>query len=1551
MPSHEFEVTSKRQKTGHRSVCDICGKKAPLDELTSPQDSKSWHTLYEAATIRNFQPIINLCKDSPTTIPEVKYHRQCRSNFTHKATLATLTKEKSVSSENNPDQRRSQREGSSSHSRVYEKICIFCKRKSKYIKGTNRREPLTQAVETRADCTLREIAQQRLDTDILAITSRDIIAAEAQYHKTCYRDYTRKRPDNVIKEDNIEEESCSKQEKEAFKRLFDFIRNDLFTNPRILPLTELRAKFISFMNDCGVTDVRDCAKKHVRRYVEYEFGDAIQFFYVQSRTYIRPDNLSIESIASDYVVAKNKLDKHDTFSETPLENVALLLREEIKQHCKEQSWPPHPDELNSDYITLPDTLIKFLTLLLGGKQQATDRINRLSTSIAQDIITAVTVGKVLTPKHVLLSWVIKSLTGNVELIKMMNRLGHSCSYTTLEEIDTALCMEKLEVVNDNSVPIPLNIVTDIPTVVAYDNIDRQEEVLSGSGTSHRVNGIIIQPRTQKQIEQKPETTVKKSEKRRTIPFTDQTLTPYISVKRRGPPPITPTQLDEKLRNESIQAENKNHLWIMVRLVDQNKQDVSSWTGFNIKIRDNIIIPADTVGYLPTINAPATDMSTVQEILNQTISIQESLNLKCIAVVLDQALFSKASEIMWRYQEKYKSIILMMGNFHTICNLMSIIGKMFGDAGLRDLAVESGVIAAGSIEKVLEGKQYNRAVRFHKLTYEALMRLVYVGFEAWVLSNVKETDFSLNDILPIIEELHANMCATTYDETLRNEKCVKLFNLFNAYLKDVKENRGQLSQFWMQYVDLVEILLGLLRADREGNWYLHLSCIRRMIPWCFAMDKINYARYLSVYYAQMTCLQEKSPELYDYFHRGGFSVQLKEGNPFGRIAIDQTTEETVNKDTQTPGGTRGFSLKPGTVARYYLTAEHRATALRQLREQVRLRPPGFRHPDLETPRIKRDECDIQSIQELLEGTWTNPFQEDPQDLTHLSTGVVAPLDVSADLLLAEKKGEDAYNDFQEQRLNTGEGFYDSIKKLKLKTFCSGKQKKIINKNKEIMLKADRKLFGNMVLIAFSRKLDMRQVLSHPLGPFPWALANVDGTIKKTNKAILAKHLESFVSPIEEVFQPCATIVDAMSLIQKLHCESHTFEELSDLIISRILNVSRQSERIDVIFDIYRTESIKSAERVNRGSLEGMNFSQIKPGHKIKNWRRILASSESKDRLTHFLAESWKDTKRRKLLGEKTMFVTYGEQCLKLTQDNYEAVTVLQSNQEEADTRIMLHAKHAADQYPTIICITDDTDVFIIGLALCDQISSKIIIQRGTKANVRQIDITKLACVLGKETCNSLIGLHAWTGCDTISSLSGQGKLKALKIILHNDKFRNVFSSLGSQWEVSTENLSAIQEFTCQLYKRNTKVKEVNELRYQMFLCKKGDVESSQLPPCEDALKQHTIRANYQAAIWRRSLENYPCVPSPTNGHGWVNNEEGDLNIQWITTSPAPDAVLCLLSCKCKRVCNPSDCSCITNGLKCTPACVLHSCSNMGNDDGDDNLVQDDNDLYSSEEEDK
>ena len=88
-------------------------------------------------------------------------------------------------------------------------------------------------------------------------------------------------------------------------------------------------------------------------------------------------------------------------------------------------------------------------------------------------------------------------------------------------------------------------------------------------------------------------------------------------------------------------------------------------------------------------------------------------------MFDQALYAKATEVIWKQRDKFLEVIPQMGIFHTLCTLLSIIGKRFQDAGLRDLIIESGVIAQGSVEKVLLGKHYNRAVRLYKLMYQAM----------------------------------------------------------------------------------------------------------------------------------------------------------------------------------------------------------------------------------------------------------------------------------------------------------------------------------------------------------------------------------------------------------------------------------------------------------------------------------------------------------------------------------------------------------------------------------------------------------------------------------------------------------------------------------------------------------------------------------------------------------------------------------------------------------------------------------------------------------------
>ena len=122
-------------------------------------------------------------------------------------------------------------------------------------------------------------------------------------------------------------------------------------------------------------------------------------------------------------------------------------------------------------------------------------------------------------------------------------------------------------------------------------------------------------------------------------------------------------------------------------------------------------------------------------------------------------------------------------------------------------------------------------------------------------------------------------------------------------------------------------------------------------------------------------------------------------------------------------------------------------------------------------------------------------------------------------------------------------------------------------------------------------------------------------------------------VEEAPNLGATMIYAMGLMNKLHGENRTFSELPDHVFSQTLHAGHGSDIIDVVFDMYHSGSIKSTECIQRGSTEGIAFSKIMPGHKINNWRRLLSCTESKNKLTAFLAESWKGQKFREKLGRR------------------------------------------------------------------------------------------------------------------------------------------------------------------------------------------------------------------------------------------------------------------------------------------------------------------------------
>lgn len=78
-----------------------------------------------------------------------------------------------------------------STSRVYEQKHILCQKQNKYMTGSNSHEVLQKCVTIEADVKLHEATIVKLDDRVSAMHSREAVAAEVHFHRSCYRLYTK----------------------------------------------------------------------------------------------------------------------------------------------------------------------------------------------------------------------------------------------------------------------------------------------------------------------------------------------------------------------------------------------------------------------------------------------------------------------------------------------------------------------------------------------------------------------------------------------------------------------------------------------------------------------------------------------------------------------------------------------------------------------------------------------------------------------------------------------------------------------------------------------------------------------------------------------------------------------------------------------------------------------------------------------------------------------------------------------------------------------------------------------------------------------------------------------------------------------------------------------------------------------------------------------------------------------------------------------------------------------------------------------------------------
>ncbi len=201
-------------------------------------------------------------------------------------------------------------------------------------------------------------------------------------------------------------------------------------------------------------------------------------------------------------------------------------------------------------------------------------------------------------------------------------------------------------------------------------------------------------------------------------------------------------------------------------------------------------------------------------------------------------------------------------------------------------------------------------------------------------------------------------------------------------------------------------------------------------------------------------------------------------------------------------------------------------------------------------------------------------------------------------------------------------------------------------------------------------------------------------------ILADPLTVNKLPPTDADEQTCTIIDAMAVIQAIGSKTNakTFREFVDQVTdSMFKHLSYSCNRVDIVFDCYSELSTKACTRDerSRGVRRIRRIVDSRSVEMPKLWSQFNGMEAKKVNLIHFLSKELL-LKAENLPGHIEVIVAGGgEDPTKVTSSKGRDAQHLFSSQEEADTRMILHASEAHQMgYHRAVVISKDTDVFVL-----------------------------------------------------------------------------------------------------------------------------------------------------------------------------------------------------------------------------------------------------------------
>ena len=531
---------------------------------------------------------------------------------------------------------------------------------------------------------------------------------------------------------------------------------------------------------------------------------------------------------------------------------------------------------------------------------------------------------------------------------------------------------------------------------------------------------------------------------------DSTEIPYdIEIHRYQGPKQPPMPLNRATR-VVCSLKSLAHQAVVVRRASEADlsflQDVLTmencpeFNGYNTKqSREQGLLPQAKTKtlYIPLIDMKPSDPDTMMTAMTKVQQLTSETGQTFSVMTCDQQLYRVAVQVSWAHPEKFQHMYLRLGGMHALMSFVGAIGSLLAESGLSDVLSD----VFGGVAKMLSGKKFPQNVRALRLMTEVVLQSMIPDGN---FQNAEEFMSALDHIA----------------------------------------SQGRTARLWIEVlVKPVLLMMSFIRAEREGDWPLHLATFRKMLPYYFAAGHVNYARY-GLYY--LRSMEKLPPHVEGYFLQGQHVTRHIAGLWNG-LWTDQFIESTFMRYGHSAGGIIGITLKEEALKAWSLS-RHLCCKIEtdmQKMEEEDGDTVQLYHKEEAKSRIVADSKDRAGLGNKLDSCLhpLNPREHPEDSLVNIISGKIAPPGVNADSSV--KIGETMLADFEK---TWPEGFHKTIPS-KVKTMATSAKSVQVGDSKVYDLNA---IYSRViVLLSSDRDVHMEDVLAFELAPVPTSMFTEDG----------------------------------------------------------------------------------------------------------------------------------------------------------------------------------------------------------------------------------------------------------------------------------------------------------------------------------------------------------------------------------------------------------------------------------------------------------------------------